>query len=251
MRTTRIMLVAICCLIYGNVAQSATLKDKEPAIFYPTGHYLEGYPKTVGTDIFGYNYQAHKFNGSFANTYLGGDGYPPYWGDTDAYYQAMVEMGYAATVEEAEAMLSAQWYWGNRDIDVGIKWNDAWLSNQDRGDDAGGLVPDGELDRHFGYPTYEGSGAWLTNHRSGTYEVEFNGKIKEAQWTYFIKIITPPTTAVKVDGIWYSADGVEIGPERFGPFAAVQIIGNDHFSDVNGVLYQSPAGSGFGIYGPE
>ncbi len=44
-----------------------------------------------------------------------------------------------------------------------MKWNDAWLSNKD-------CDGDGKLDRHFGYPTYRGSGAWLTNHMSGSYE---------------------------------------------------------------------------------
>ncbi len=251
MRTAKAMLFVFCCMIYGGMVQGATLKDKEPSIFYPAGHYLEGWAKIVGTDIYGYNYQAHKFSGFFANVYLGGDGYPPYWGDTEAYYQALVEEGLAATVEEAEAMLSAWWYWESRDIDLGMKWNDAWLSNQDWGNDSGGSVPDGNLDRHYGYPTYTGSGAWVTNHRSGTYEVERKGKIKQAKWNYFIKIVTPPSTAIMVNGVWYTEDGVEIGPERYGSFAAVQIIVNDPFAGVHGKLYGSPAGSGFGVYGPE
>jgi hypothetical protein len=36
-------------------------------IQYSTGHYLEGEPLTVGYDPYGYNYQAHMFNGSTAN----------------------------------------------------------------------------------------------------------------------------------------------------------------------------------------
>ena len=39
----------------------------------------------TGYDVFGYNYQAHLFNGSYANVYLGGAGFPPYEGDTEAY----------------------------------------------------------------------------------------------------------------------------------------------------------------------
>lgn len=238
-------------MVFVGVAQSATLKDKNPSIFYPAGHYLEGWPRTVGTDMYGYNYQAHKFNGSFANAYLGSDGFPPYRGDSGTYYEAMVEYGFAATVEEAEAMLSATWYWQDRDMNLVMKWNDAWMSNQDRGDDFGGTVPDGKLDRHYGYPTYTGSGAWLTNHRSGTYEAEHKGKIKQAPWTYFIKIVTPPSTAVKVDGVWYTEDGVEIGPARYGSFAAVHVVGNDPFDGVHGKLYGSPTSPGFGVYGPE
>ncbi len=251
MRTAKTLLFIFCFMAYAGGVQSATLKDKEPSIFYPEGHYLEGWPRTVGTDMYGYNYQAHKFSGSFANVSLGGDGLPPYWGDTEAYYQGLVEYGFAATVEDAEAMMSSMAYWSDRHIDLGMKWNDAWLSNQDRGDDFGGMVPDGNLDRHYGYSSYSGSGAWLTNHRSGSYEIERKGRIKTADWNYFIKIITPPSTAVKVTGIWYTEDGVEIGPERYGSFAAVQIIVNDPFGGLTGKLYGSPSGSGFGMYGPE
>lgn len=46
-----------------------------------------------------------------------------------------------------------------------MKWNDGWLSNKDC--DNNNL-----LDRHYGFTSYIGSGAWLTNHQSGTYESE-------------------------------------------------------------------------------
>jgi hypothetical protein len=251
MKLTKIIWFTFCCLIYAGLSQAATLKDKNPTIFYPVGHYLEEWPRTVGTDMFGYNYQARRFGGSFANVYLGGDGYPPYMGNTAAYYEAMVEYGFATSIEEAEEILSSMWYWDNRDERLVMKWNDPWLSNKDLGDDSGSTVPDGNLDRHYGYPTYSGSGAWVTNHRSGTDYIEKDGELKEVRWSYFIKIITPPSTAVKVDGVWYTADGVEIGPERFDSFAAVQMISNDPVYDENGKIYGSPNGSGFGIYGPE
>jgi hypothetical protein len=251
MRTAQTKLLILCCVLVGSVAAAATLKDKEPTILYPAGHYLEGMPRILGADIYGYNYQAHKFNGSFANAYLGGAGYPPYWGDTDAYYQLLVDEGLATDLADAEDQLSALWYWGSRDVDLGMKWNDAWLSNQDRADDAGNPVPDGRLDRHYGYPSYTGSGAWLTNHRAGTYETEHQGRSVEAHWTYFIKIITPPSDAYVENGFWYTAEGVEIGEVRYGSFAAVQVIGNDPFGEAHGKLYGSPAGPGFGVYGPE
>ncbi len=43
-----------------------------------------------------------------------------------------------------------------------MKWNDAWLSNKSCDDNL-------SLDRHYGFPGYKGSGAWLTNHIEGTY----------------------------------------------------------------------------------
>jgi hypothetical protein len=251
MRTVKTMLTVLGCVIAAGVVHAGTLKDKPPTIFYPPGHYLEGWPRTIGTDMYGYNYQAHRFNGTFANSYLGFDGYPPYYGDTEAYYAGLVEYGFADSVEDAEEMLSATDYWDNRDEKLGMKWNDAWLSNRDRGDDFGGTIPDGDLDRHYGYPVYSGSGAWLTNHRSGVDYIEHKGKLKQVKWNYFIKIVTPPSSAVKVEGVWYTEDGIEIGPERYGSFAAVQAISNDPVHGDHGIRFRSPNGPGFGIYAPE
>jgi hypothetical protein len=72
-----------------------------------------------------------------------------------------------------------------------MKWNDAWLSNQD-------CDGDGKLDRHYGYPTYRGSGAWLTNHQSGTY-VDTDGKTE--RWTHFMKIVAVPLDAMLISGV--------------------------------------------------
>jgi hypothetical protein len=101
---------------------------QEGTLVYPVGHYLEGEPYTTGYDIFGTNYQAHMFNGYYANNYLGRDGYPPYEGDAEAYL---------AIYPEAAGL----WYWEYRDINVVMKWNDAWLSNKD-------CDGDGSFDRH-------------------------------------------------------------------------------------------------------
>lgn len=116
---------------------------------YPAGYFLEGEYYMPGYDIFGYNYQAHIFNGSYANAYLDKDDYSPYTGD-DASYLAD-NVGADST-----------WYWQFRNIQLQMKWNDAWLANKD-------CETYGALDRHFGFDTYQGSGAWLTNHASGTY----------------------------------------------------------------------------------
>lgn len=84
---------------------------------------VKGDPITLGYDQWGYNYEAHMFNG---------------WYDNYSRPQDMVSSG--------DRLM--------------MKWNDAWLSNKScDGND--------KLDR----PTeVKGSGAWLTNHASGTYE---------------------------------------------------------------------------------
>jgi len=247
-----LMLVLVVALIAapvmaGKPSDCTRIQDGE--LTYSAGHYLVkiGEPLLkVGYDIFGYNYHAHLFVGSYANVYLGGYGYPPYEGDTDAYYQRLVDEKYADTVEEAEALMtyvpgppqSGVWCWPYRDVWLNMKWNDAWLSNKDCNDD-------GLLDRpshpDFG-GTYIGSGAWETNHMRG----EDDG----VKWVYFTKIVAVPADANKVDGIWYAADGTEIGPDIWGQFATVLEVSNDKSLGEHGVLYKSPASPGFGFYKP-
>ena len=84
---------------------------------------------------------------------------------------------------------------------------------------------DGLLDRHYGFDSYIGSGAWETNHMSG-------GKGKD-HWTYFTKIVAAPADAY--------VDGTEIGPQIWGAFATIQEVESG-----SGVIYLSPAGPGLG-----
>ncbi len=134
--------------------------------------------------------------------------------------------------------------WPYRDVTLQMKWNEAWLSNKDQDGD-------GLLDRHYGFPSYIGSGAWLTNHMSGS-DVVINdkGKEKEVHWTYFIKIVAAPADATVDGGIWYNANGVEIGPSIWGAFAIIQDVENDPLAGIHGKQYGSPAGPGFGQYKP-
>jgi hypothetical protein len=157
---------------------------------------------TPGYDNWGYNYQAHLFNGGYCDAYR-----------------------------------DAAWCQPYKDVQVVMKWNDAWLSNQDcDGDHA--------LDRHFGYPSYIGSGAWETNHMWGEYESD--GKI--CKWDDFYKIVAVPADAVKTSGVWYTADGTEIGPDIWGEFAITQEVYNDPCGGAHGLAYKSPAGPGLGIW---
>ncbi len=193
-------------------------------ILYSSGHYLAGQPIKTGFDAYGYNYQAHMFSGSYTNSYLGGAGFPPYLGDDEAYLAA-------------NPAAEAHWAWPYRSTQLLMKWNDAWLANTD-------CDNDGKLDRHYGYPTYIGSGAWLTNHQWDSYPLDEN----EYKWNYFIKIVATPADATTVGGIWYNADGAEIGPVIWGEFATILEIYNDQGTGEHGVFYKSPVGPGFGKY---
>ena len=158
---------------------------------------------TVGYDQFGYNYQAHMFNGRYCD------------------YDRVLGGEYC-------------------DVQLIMKWNDAWLSNKDCNDD-------GLLDRHFGYESYIGSGAWCTNHQSGSYLGE-DGKMHK--WTWFVKIVAAPADAYKEGGTWYTADGTEIGLAIWGSFAEIQSVYNDPYGGYHGVEYLSPASAGLGFYAP-
>jgi len=164
---------------------------------------INGNPLGTGYDQWGYNYQAHIFNGLYEN-------FP------------------RPTPPVAESDTALQ-----------MKWNDAWLSNKSCDGDV-------TLDRHYGYVTYIGSGAWLTNHQWGTYEADG----ATYKWEYFVKIVAVPSDASNVSGVWHTADGVEIGPAIWGEFAVIQEVYNDQGTGEHGLYYKSPAGPGFGAYKP-
>jgi len=182
----------------GNSGNCTTIQDG-------TLYASDGTLITTGYDQWGYNYQAHMFNGTYCDAYR-----------------------------------DANWCQPYKDDVLIMKWNDAWLSNKD-------CDGDGKLDRHFGYDSYIGSGAWLTNHMWGSY-VDENGKT--CKWNYFCKIVAAPSDAYVVDGVWYTADGTEIGPVIWGAFAVIQEVSNDQGTGEHGLLYKSPASPGFGFYKP-
>ena len=217
----------------GNGKNSGCAFIQDGLLTYTTGHYLAGEPLIAGYDAYGYNYQAHLFNGSYANVYLGDAGFPPYEGDDTAY---LTDHPTAA----------AHWAWPYRDVALGMKWNEAWISNQD-------CDADGKLDRHFGFDSYIGSGAWETNHMRGVDELDD----ATCKWNYFVKIVAAPADASSApadtpsaDDTWYNAEGTEIGPVIWGEFAILQEISNDACNGDHGVQYRSPAGPGFGKYKP-
>ncbi len=156
---------------------------------------------TTGFDKWGYNYQAHMFNGLYCDSYR-----------------------------------NASWCQPYADVELIMKWNDAWLANVDC--DSNGL-----LDRHNGFSSYIGSGAWETNHQKGTY-LDSNGQT--CHWEYFVKIIAAPADAEIVNGVWYTAGGIEIGPVIWGEFATIQSVYNDPCAEATGKEYLSPDHAGFG-----
>lgn len=145
-----------------------------------------------------------------------------------------------------DAYRDAEWCQDSVDNQLGMKWNRAWLDNKD-------CDGDSLLDRHYGYPTYIGSGAWLTNHESAQY-IDINGN--KQRWNYFVKIVAVPSDAWNDDGIWYMEDKkgnpIVIGPDIWGQFAIIMEVYNDTGDrDSHGILYHSPNNSGLGSLTPD
>ncbi len=197
MKKIAILALALCLLLVLAAAPVMAAKPNDGCTTIKDGTLVDsdGDPLVLGYDQYGYNYQAHMFNGRYCDydRVLGGD-YCDVW--------------------------------------LIMKWNDAWLSNKD-------CDGDSLLDRPS---NYIGSGAWVTNHQSGTYEMDG----KKCKWTYFVKIVAAPEDAELTGGVWYAADGTEIGPVIWGSFAVIQRVYNDPCAGDHGIEYLSPAGPGLG-----
>ena len=110
-----------------------------------------GNPIQTGYDQFGYNYQAHMFNGTYDSSDRTLDG--AYWGDP-------------ASADYADDGLI-------------MKWSDAWLANVD-------CNGDGKLDRGLVNGEVGGTSlGWLTNQNNGDY-TDLDGV---HHYTYFAKIV--------------------------------------------------------------
>jgi len=146
---------------------------------------------TTGFDDWGYNYEAHLFNGLYCESYR-----------------------------------NAAWCQPYADVNLVMKWNEAWLGNKDC--DFNHI-----LDRHFGYNSYIGSGAWLTNHQSG--KVDVNGKMR--QWTYFSKIVAMEVGDTISGGNVYRGSTL-VGQSIWNEFIVTEEVYNDPSAGAHGILYK-------------
>lgn len=126
-----LIVIATPVLAKGDKAKSPKAEGGNSCLTIPGGQILAGdssTPITTGYDQWGYNYQAHMFNGGYCDAYR-----------------------------------DAAWCQEYKNINLIMKWNDAWLSNKS-------CDSDPFLDRHYEHESYIGSGAWETNHQSGEYD---------------------------------------------------------------------------------
>ncbi len=98
-----------------------------------------------------------------------------------------------------------------------MEWNDAWLSNRD-------CDGDGLLDRHFGFASYRGTDASITNEMTDYYFTEAGNF---CGWLYKFRAEAAPLDASVVDGVYYSAAGDELGPVIWVEF----FVSEDDYSE--------------------
>lgn len=199
----------------GNTIQSGK-------IHYPAGFYLAGQTVKTGYNSYGYNFQAHMFNGWYINSFLDSWDDPPYNGDPASYLAQNLNM--------KPLVRSNLKVYGNTKLMM--KWNDAYWSNKD-------INGNGLLDDYpYGFPSYKGSGAWYTVHTWGIWNI--NGK--KIRINEFYKVIAVPEDATLKNGIWYSADGKKIGAYAGAGLAQI----TDNFGHLRGWY-----GAGIDILSPD
>lgn len=141
MKKTLFFVVVLSLLVSSGLAFAA--KTTDTGAYIKDGTILDKFGNVIplGYNNLGYNYEAHMFNGKYCDAYN-----------------------------------DADWCQQFKDVSLMMKWNDAWLSNRDRGTQGNDQLaytstttPDNKLDRHYPTDSYIGSGAWLTNHAVGTY----------------------------------------------------------------------------------
>jgi hypothetical protein len=161
-----------------------------------------------GFDKWGYNYQAHIFNGLYSN--------------------------YSRPEPPCEPGTCPS------DTLLIMKWSDEWLSNKDRNGD-------GDLDRGYSCDPINANssaceGAWLTNHMRGEY---VGDEGQTCKWTYFVKIVYPPGGPVDADDDGY--DDNTGGSIIWGAYVRIQQVSNDTCAGEHGNIF-SVRPTGFGAY---
>jgi hypothetical protein len=129
-----------------------------------------------------------------------------------------------------------------------MKWSPEYLNRVDSNGD-------GFLD--YGYADCRGEGtnvnltradcpgAWLTNKMTYDY---INDDGETCTFMSFSKMVAVPLDAVLEGGVWYTADGQEIGSYLWENFALLQKIVNDPCGGSQGIFEKYPTPAGFGFW---
>lgn len=181
-------------------------------------------PKYTGFNEFGYNWQAHHFNGILINAVLGdfidesgnpASGMEAYTGDDEAYLEK-----YPFLAGEDFEML-----WSFRNIDLVMHWNKTLISDT-------GVYP----------PSWFDGGGWITFHYSGINE--------NKKWSQFQKLVAARSTDEPKGNKWYDQYDNELGYTSDWPdliIVKITTMGEPPEPFLPG-SYNSPVSPGLGKY---
>ena len=178
-----------------------------------------------GFDAYGYNWNAHHFNGYLVNAWVGDNINPlaeyyhwdPYTGDANAYL-------------EKYPSVDNHFFWYFREMTVVMHWNDALISRES-------IYPETWIDTE----------AWITfNYRMGE---------GESRWSQFQKMIAVKESDTLIkdeDGYglyWENKDGEFIGYYYMWPgLALIQVVNTGATPPDMWPSFNSPMGPGLGKY---
>jgi len=106
----------------------------------------------------------------------------------------------------------------------------------------GTINPDGSM-----------SGTWSSNTGQSGDWTTTSGAVATCEYNVFTKMVTPSAEKgdYNADGVWYNADGEEIGAAIWGAYAITQIVKSDTCAETQGLQYKSSVSPGLGYYTPQ
>ncbi len=188
--------------------------------------------KLTGFDQWGYNWNAHQFNGYLINAWFGDEMDPEAeWYKKDPPYNGDWE-GYAA--DHPEVLDYDFYYYGN--MTLVMHWNEACISSE-------GV---------YQYPIRD-TDAWITFHYKAG-----EGKTRWSQFQKFVAVkstdvlevyYADPNTGDPVLGEWFSEEGESVGQYYLWPDRAlVQVVNTGNVPEGMLMGYKGPLGPGIGSY---
>ena len=182
--------------------------------------------KMTGFDQWGYNWNAHHFNGYLINAVLGDFlfidyphyQYPPYKGEGMPYWDELVGyFDYFVYFMPPELL----------DCKLVMHWNEKLISNE-------GVYPEKWMD----------SNGWITFH--------FMYDKDKEKWSHFRRMVAARSTDYVENGMWYNKDGTELGvaTDVWPELIINQVIntGDVPYLFYRTDPYRSPYSPGYGKY---
>lgn len=230
MKTLKIFAVIFTLLfVFGSCSESI-IEEPEEILEFKSAN--KGNEKITGFDQWGYNWNAHQFNGYLINAWFGDEMDPiSAWYKHEPYNGDWV--GYAEDYPEV-----LEWdfyYYGN--MTLVMHWNESMISSE-------GVYPEEIKD----------TDAWITFHyRAG------EGKDKWSQFQKYVAVsstdtlvvyFADPVTEEPIFGEWFSEEGESLGwYYLWSDRALVQVVNTGNVPEGMLDTYKGPLfGPGLGKY---